>query len=295
MSQGINQLKSWLQGNLAIVFELGIGIVIILIIFQFFIRFLPTYVHDPKLRLQIRKGILAVEIFVILIFIGLVFSDSFRHLIFSLSALSAVGTLGLKELPSSISGWALITFGKIYKHGDRIQVGETVGDVIKIGLTRTTLMECGEWLEGDSYTGRLVHFNNSKVIEEFIFNYSDHFPFIWDAVWVQLDYSSDRALAQTLIQDAIHKAGSDQLEIARSQWSSFPHQSSLENVSFEPKIQLSGNKDYMKFKVTYVVDYRQRGLIKNRFFHSLLEEFEQYPDQIKFPLDTLKLLSNSSI
>jgi len=183
------------------------------------------------------------------LFIGLVFSESLRHLIFSLFAISAVATLALKDLSSSLSGWIAITFGKLYKHGDRVQIGDTVGDIIQVGLTQTTLMECGEWLESDSYTGRIVHFNNSTVVQKLIFNYTEQFPFIWDAVWIPIDYSSDRNLANRLIKEVIEEVASDHVEEARKYWANFPYKSSLIEINLDPKIRLNSKKDYMEFKV----------------------------------------------
>lgn len=292
MDETFNQLQNWANTHSAIIVELGAGIIVILIAFQIVIRSLSNYIKAPKLRLQVRQGLRGIQIFVIVLFVGLVFSPSLRHLMFSLSAVGAVATLALKDLSSSLSGWFAIIFGNLYKHGDRVQIGDTVGDIIKISPTQTTLMECGEWLESDAYTGRIVHLNNSTVVQKLIFNYSDQFPFLWDAVWVPLDYSSDRNLAQKLVQEAIEKAGSEQVEKARKQWSSFPHQSSLNDISFDPQIRLSSNKDYMELKVTYIVHYSQRGMIKNHFFHYLLKTFDHYRDQVKFPIDTLQLLSN---
>ena len=43
----------------------------------------------------------------------------------------------------------------LYAAGDRVQIGDTRGDVIDIGLLRTTLIEVGNWVSRDMYSGRV--------------------------------------------------------------------------------------------------------------------------------------------
>ncbi|MCB0784290.1 MAG: mechanosensitive ion channel, partial [Flavobacteriales bacterium] len=75
--------------------------------------------------------------------------------------------------------------------GDRVQLGGIKGDVIDIGVLRTTLMELGEWVDGDLYNGRMVLVANSFVFKEPVFNYSADFPFLWDELKVPVQYGAD--------------------------------------------------------------------------------------------------------
>jgi small-conductance mechanosensitive channel len=72
----------------------------------------------------------------------------------------------------SVAGWTAVSFGGFYKVGDRIQLGGIKGDVIDIGVLRTTIMQIGEWVDGDQYNGRIVRIANSIVFKEPVFNYS---------------------------------------------------------------------------------------------------------------------------
>jgi len=73
----------------------------------------------------------------------------------------------------------------------RIQLEGIRGDVIDIGILRTTLMECGDWVKGDNYNGRIVRIANSFVFKEPVFNYSGDFPFLWDKIMIPIKYGSD--------------------------------------------------------------------------------------------------------
>jgi small-conductance mechanosensitive channel len=63
---------------------------------------------------------------------------------------------------------------RFYNTGDRVQLGGIKGDV-DIGVLRTTIMETGQWVDGDLYNGRIVLIANSYFFKEPVFNYSGDF------------------------------------------------------------------------------------------------------------------------
>jgi small-conductance mechanosensitive channel len=63
-----------------------------------------------------------------------------------------------------------------------VELGGIKGDVIDIGILRTTIMQIGEWVSGYQYNGRIVRVANSFVFKEPVFNYSAEFPFLWDEI-----------------------------------------------------------------------------------------------------------------
>ena len=85
----------------------------------------------------------------------------------------------------------LILFGGFYKTGDRVQLGGIKGDVMDIGVLRTTVMEIGQWVDGDLYNGRIVLVANSFVFKEPVFNYSGDFPFLWDGIKIPIQKANN--------------------------------------------------------------------------------------------------------
>ena len=71
--------------------------------------------------------------------------------------------MALQDLLASIADAFAISFSRLFAVGGRIQVGETRGDMIDIGLLRTTLLETGNWVSRDMYNGRIVHIPNSTI------------------------------------------------------------------------------------------------------------------------------------
>src|SRR5699024_10554223 len=117
-------------------------------------------------------------------------------------------TYALKEVIVSFAGWFAIMFGDFFKLGDRILLGGIKGDVVDIGFLRTTLMEIGEWVEGDQYTGRFVRVANSYIFNSPVYNYTADFDYLWDEIHIPIRFSSDIEEARNILLDlADHQIG----------------------------------------------------------------------------------------
>ena len=84
-----------------------------------------------------------------------------------------------------------IWVGNIFRVGDRVRIGDVVGDVMDISLLRTTVMEIGEWVKADQYTGRVVTVANREVWIHPVFNYTQHWGYLWDEITLPITYESD--------------------------------------------------------------------------------------------------------
>jgi len=103
-------------------------------------------------------------IFTILL-LTIVFSDKLGGLTVAFGVAGAGIAFAMQEVIVSFAGWIAIMFGGYYKTGDRVQLGGINGDVMDIGIIRTTIMETGQWVDGDLYNGRIVFIANSFVFK----------------------------------------------------------------------------------------------------------------------------------
>src|ERR1700689_5224261 len=123
-------------------------------------------------RYKVRKFVVFSGYLSILLFLAILFEDRLGRLSFAIGVIGAGVAVALQDVVASVAGAFSIGFSKLYAVGDRVQIGDTLGDVIDIGLLRTTLMETGNWVNRDSYNGRLVRLPNSTVLKVPVFNYS---------------------------------------------------------------------------------------------------------------------------
>jgi small-conductance mechanosensitive channel len=271
-----------------------IWVIILVILFlqtvSFFFRRYISGLHDPGTRYRLRKVSSFGQYLIIILFVSILFSESMGKLTIIMGVAGAGIAFALQEVIVSLAGWLAISFGNFYKTGDRIQLGGIKGDVIDIGILRTTLMEIGEWVKSDQYNGRIVQIANSFVFKEPVFNYSGDFPFLWDEVVVPIKYGSDYHLARQILLDTVDPIVRDFTEGARLTWQTMVAKYMIEDAPLDPMVSLVANDNWMEFAVRYVVDYKSRRRVRDRIFTALLDEIGKTDGRVSIASATFHLV-----
>lgn len=215
-------------------------------------------IQDADLRYRARKVANLFGTLLVAAFLASLFSDRFGNLTVAVGIAGAGIAFALQGVIMSLAGWLAIVFGDYYKTGDRIRTKGITGDVIDIGVFRTTLMECGEWVNGDLYNGRIVRLANSHVFDDVVFNYSDDFPFLWDEITVPIRFGSDVAAARRIIQEAVQKVVGDYTRSAESSWEDVLDKYRIERARIEPMVSARFDENWITFTARYIVDYKAR-------------------------------------
>lgn len=230
-----------------------------------------------------------------ILMISVVFSDKLRGVTVAFGVAGAGIAVALQEVIASVAGWLSIMFGNLFKTGDRVQIGGVTGDVIDIGVLRTTVMETGNWVKGDLYNGRIVLISNSFVFKEPVFNYSGEFPFLWDEIEIPFQYGGDFEK----VKDVILKIGTeiaggliDQFE---KKWDELQLKYPLEQAQIEPMVSIVANTTGVMLTLRYVVDYKRRRQIKTALYSRILTEIAKLNGEVKFAVATLQIVETPEI
>lgn len=267
-----------------------IGAVIIVLIARFFRHSLGRYIQDNSARYQARKFVSFFSYIIIVAFIALVFSDRLGGLTIALGVAGAGVAFALQEAIASLAGWVAVSFGHFYKIGDRVQLGGIKGDVIDIGILRTTIMETGEWIKGDQYNGRVVRVTNSFVFKEPVYNYSGDFPFLWDEITLPVKYGSDYAAARRILHDAAQAVVGDYVTQAKQAWRTMTERYLIEHATVEPIVTLIANDNWAEFTLRYVTDYKLRRSTKDKLFTHILEAIDKSEGRVALASATFELV-----
>lgn len=252
----------------------AIGILVIVVVIRLLQRaIVARYIEDTGLRYRVRKIVTGLGYVLVFLFVGSVFSAKLSQLTVAFGIAGAGIAFALQEVIMSVAGWVAIVFGDFYKTGDRIRLGGVKGDVIDIGIFRTTVMECGDWVNGDLYNGRIVQLTNSYVFKEPVFNYSDDFPFLWDEIVIPVHFGSDPKFAREILMRVANEIVGDYSEFAREAWVKIVRSYRIEDARVEPLVTMGFDENWMSFTVRYVVDYKARRITKDRLFTRVYEEF----------------------
>lgn len=267
-----------------------LGIVIIWIITKVVQRNLFNRIKDNDNKYRAKKFSSFLGTVFAILLISVVFSDKIGGLTVAFGVAGAGIAFALQEVIASFAGWLAIMFGGFYKTGDRVQLGGIKGDVMDIGVLRTSIMETGQWVDGDLYNGRIVLIANSFVFKEPVFNYSGDFPFLWDEIKLPIQFGSNYDKSKDMFLKAANEIAGDLTELSREKWSELQDKYRLEEAQTEPMISLIVNDNWVEFTLRYVVSYNRRRSIKTELFTKILKEVEATNGEIKFASATFHLV-----
>jgi small-conductance mechanosensitive channel len=266
------------------------GIVIINILARVTLRTFLGRIESTDTRYRLRKLVNAVGAVLSFILITVVFSKKLGNLTVAFGVAGAGIAFALQEVIASVAGWVAVSLGNFYSVGDRVQLGGIVGDVIDIGVLRTTLMEIGQWVKADLYNGRIVKVANSFVFKEPVFNYSGDFPFLWDEITVPVKYGSDYRLAREILQRIADDNLGGLVPEAQKTWQGMVNKYRIEDARIEPMVTLIANDNWMEFTVRYVTDYKRRRSTKDILFTRILEELDATGGRVTLASTTFHLV-----
>lgn len=266
-----------------------IGVLIILMITSLIRRMVPRYVADTNSRYRTRKFVNYIS-FALIILLGLViYSSQLSGLTVFLGVAGAGIAFALQEVIASIAGFVIINFSNMFKVGDRVMVGGVKGDVVDIGILRTTMMQMGDWVDGDLYNGKIVHVANSSVFKDPIYNYSGEFPFLWDEVTIPLRLESDHEYARQTFLKILNDIQGDFANDAKTHWVVMTEKMMIENARVSPLVTMVFDENWMTFTLRFVVDFQKRRITKDLIYTNVLDAIRNSEGRISIAASSLEV------
>ena len=241
---------------------LWIGLIIFLIVVLR--RLFQSKFQDTTVRYKAQKGVEFLGYLLILMLTVSYFTGNIKDLGLAIGLLTAGITITLQELVLSIAGSFYIFLVRVYKPGDRIEINGIKGDVIDIDSMYTTMMEIGEWVSSDNYSGRIVKLSNAFVFKGPVYNYSQDFPFVWDEFNIPIRYGSDIGLTKSLIIETASDLLSAYVEESREEWKQVVTKYYIEDAEVDPTLAISMTDNWIEFNLRYIVDYKKRRFTKHQ-------------------------------
>lgn len=256
----IEDIKDWLTAHpiSANIIKYSIWVILIFILIAWIRRLIRKNLPDNSVKYKTQKGIEVIGyIFIILITITY-FSGNINDFGLAVGLLTAGITITLQEIILSIAGSFYIFFVKVYKPGDRIEINGIKGDVIDIDSIYTTMMEIGEWVSSDNYSGRIVKLSNAFVFKGPVYNYSQDFPFVWDEFNLPIRYGSDVELAKSIVISVAQETLSDYVKESIADWKNVVEKYYIEDAQVDPTLAITMTDNWIQFNIRYIVDYKKR-------------------------------------
>jgi small-conductance mechanosensitive channel len=196
----------------------------------------------------------------------------------------AMGILGAgiafasQEMIGSFAGYVNIVTGNLFRIGDRVRIGNVEGDVLDISILRTTVMEIGEWVRADQYTGRIVTVANRVVFSDAVFNYTQHWRYLWDEIMIPVTYASDwRRAGEIMLEHGKTYASPFQAQ-AQAELQALVDRYPLHEAAVEPTLFVAMTDNWIELTLRYVLEARGRRKVRSQLHQELLQQFESEPD-----------------
>jgi small-conductance mechanosensitive channel len=191
-----------------------------------------------------------------------------------LGIVTAGVAFAMQEVIGSFAGWVSISTGRLYRVGDRVDVGGVRGDVIDITPLRTMLMEMGSpgdsgsWVGGRQLTGRIVSVSNKNVFTNPVYNYSSSFDFLWEELVVPIPYDADWRRAEAILAAAVasQTAGADARLAVERMRRSYP----IPQTDLEPRVFVRLTDDWVELAARFVVPVRTARAVKDELSRHVL-------------------------
>ena len=290
MNDLMEQLPEWLKDpTMSKIVAAGVAVLVVIVLVRLTQRTATRYIHDSSSSYRVRKALSVVGYVGAFLAVGSVFSDRLGQLTVVFGVAGAGIAFALQEVIASVAGWIAISFGGFYKVSDRVELGGIKGDVIDIGILRTTLAEVGVWVDGDLYNGRMVRVANSFVFKEPVVNYSGDFPFLWDEIKVPIRFGSDLDRAEDLMTMVANDVCSAYEVEAAEIWKTMEKKYPLEPATTKPLVTLVFDENWVIFTIRYTVRFDKRRMTKHRISSGLLRAIDASSGKVSIAATAMEL------
>ena len=248
------------------------------IIYQILKRILKRQVKDVTHRHSLRALTRNVIFVTAIIMIILVWLRPQQNLAVVIGLAAAGIILASQSAISSFSGYLLIISSNIYGMGDRISISNVTGDVMDIGFMRTTIMEIGQWVKADQYTGRIVTISNKALYDNPVFNYTRNWGYLWDEIMIPVTYISNWQRASDIMSDLGNKHTAQLQEDAEAKLTKLIDRFPLKQTTVEPSVYFVMTDNWIEITLRFVVDAQERRKVKAQLNRELLQQFDEEAD-----------------
>ncbi len=247
-------------------------------------RVIRRKIDNPKRKYHLNRAVLYIYTILVIIFVSHIWISGIQSLTTFLGLASAGLAIALHDTIANIAGWLFIITRKPFTVGDRIQIGDTAGDVIDIRVFQFSLIEIGNWVEADQSTGRIVHVPNSKVLRDPLSNYQIGFDYIWNEIPVLLTFESNWKKAKEILNRIAREKAENLSEGAQQQIRCAAEKYLIFYNTLTPIIYTSVKESGVMLTIRYIVKPRQRRTTEELVWEAVLDAFADESDiELAYP------------
>jgi small-conductance mechanosensitive channel len=188
-----------------------------------------------------------------------------------LGLMTAGLTVVFQDFILAFFGWFVLMGKNGIRVGDWVEINGVGGEVVEIGLFRTSLLETGNWTDKGHPTGRRVTFINNFAISGQYFNFSTSGQWMWDEISVNIPSKADTYKTVDAIHTVVEKETANDTKLAEEEWKKATKRNVLSNFSAKPSVDMRPSTSGVDVLVRYVTHASERYEMRNRIYQSLMD------------------------
>jgi small-conductance mechanosensitive channel len=195
-----------------------------------------------------------------------------------LGLIAAAVTIALADVVRSLAGWIYISSRRGVEIGSRVELGGVTGDVIDIGLLKTTLLEVGEPLvHGLQSTGRIVTVPNSLFLVNKVIASASVNPLVWQEIQILVTFESDWKRARQIIHEVANDQYQKIVPDLRAGFEKLERQFAFRLGSTAPIVYTEIADSGVMLTLRYLTPVRRRRSSVDHVSGQILDRFAQEP------------------
>lgn len=254
-------------------------------------RGINRHIEEVNRRHQLRKVVnYGFWIALVIATISLFFERiDFADLGTVLALLGAAITIALADVVRSLAGWIYVSSRSGIEIGSRVEVEGIKGDVIDIGLLKTTLLEVGEPLvHALQSTGRLVTVPNSLFLNRSVFASATVNPLVWQEIQILVTFESDWSRAREVIVTVANELYEDLVPELQAAFRTLERRYAYRLGPTTPIVYTEIADSGVLLTVRYLTHVRKRRGTVDRMSTQILERFDREPE-VEFAYPTYRV------
>jgi small-conductance mechanosensitive channel len=217
---------------------------------------------------------LAIQLVMLLMILLVVFGTP--NQIPTILGLATAGlTVVFQDFILAFFGWFVLMGKNGIRTGDWVEINGVGGEVVEIGLFRTSLLETGNWTDKGHPTGRMVTFINNFAITGQYFNFSTSGQWMWDEISVNIPSGPDTSRTIEAIHTAVEKETAKDTAMAEEEWKRAAKQNVLSHFTAKPSVDMRPSAAGVDVLVRYVTRASERYEVRNRIYESVISLLHQ--------------------
>jgi small-conductance mechanosensitive channel len=216
-----------------------------------------------------------------------VLTDQWLGVLLSLGVVGFAITFALQQPLLSLLGWLYIMAKRPYSVGERVRIGETKGDVIKVDFLVTTIWEVGgELISTNQPSGRVVTVPNSVVLSSEVTNFGGGgSEYVWNEISMQVSYETDLDVASEIMIEEAEAVVGEQMADSIADFRERLAETPVElEVTDGPTVNVTQSESWIELRLRYIAHPRQGTRVKNELYKRILERFNENATVTSFPV-----------